>query len=134
MNIKDILAALGIKSSIVAGIIGAAWLIGITPVYADGKTIPQAFHDHFIKPTPMDLANNDKANIQKYYMGIEYQLDRHKERLKDIEEKHQNNSVKFQIEFEKWKTERDKLQNQFEYWQKRTRENQTKIEQLIAGA
>lgn len=133
MDIKQVLAAFGIKSSFAAGIIGAFWLVGVTPVYSGGKTMPQEVHTHFVKPTSMDLANNDKTEIQKYYMGVQYQIDKHKQLLKDLKVKYDQRSVEFQVEFQLWKTENDKLQKQFDYWLKRTQENQTLVETLIAG-
>ena len=45
MDIKQVLAAFGIKSSLAIGIIVSVYLIGVTPV-VDGKTIVQIGHDH----------------------------------------------------------------------------------------
>ncbi len=134
MDIKQVLAAFGIKSSLAIGIIGACYLIGITEV-ANGQTMPQMMHEHFIKPTPFGIAMNDRIHVQKFVMGVEYQLDKHKAKLRDIQKKHQGrtSSVDFQIEFEEWKTEERKLQKQFDYWLKRSRQNQSLVDTMIAG-
>ena len=133
---KSTLVKWGIPS-LLASIVAIVWMIGTTPVMGD-LPLMQYWHKHFVdslnKPTPMDLANNDKTTIQKYYMGVQYQLDKHKTELKEIEKRHPEPSVKYEIEMELWKTERDQLQKQIDYWLERTQENQSSIDMLIAGS
>lgn len=132
---KNLLVKLGVPSFF-AALVCVVWLVGTTPI-SDGLPIAQFWHKHFVKmlnkPSPMDLANNDKINIQKYYLSVKYQLDKHKVLLKEMEKKHPEPTVKFQIKMELWKTERDQLQKQIDHWEKRTQQNQSSIDMLIAG-
>ena len=132
MNIKDILAAFGIRSSLIAGLVGGFWLIGITPIYANGNTLPQEMHSHFVRSSPMDFALNNKIDIQEFVQGYEYQLNEHIRKLDRVKADYRGRPSDLMIELERWKAEKRKIENKLQDWRNRATDNRAEIE-MIAG-
>jgi len=133
MDIKEILNQIGVKSKLSVGIIGAFWLIGVTPVVG-GNTMPKIMHSHFLQPSSLALALNTRGDIQEIVYGYEYSLEKHINKLNDIKERYQNNPPALMIELERWKADKKKIEDKLQDWRNKSLGNRAKINNLLANS